>query len=141
MINEQGELLAFQLTGGNTHDLTPVDFLTKKLFGYLFGDKGYLSGNVFQRLYEKGIKLITRIRSNMKNKLMGYWEKLTLKSRGIIESVNNRLKQGCHIEHHRHRSRSNFLANLFSGLIGYQLQPNKPSLRSPLLFSRIPSMT
>lgn len=98
VINEKGELLAFQLTGGNVHDLAPVDFLAKKLFGHLFGDKGYLSANVFKRLYEKGIKLITRIRSNMKNKLMKPWEKLILRARGIIESVNNRLKYGCQIE-------------------------------------------
>ncbi len=132
VINEKGELLAFQLTNGSAHDLVPIDFLVKTLFGHLFGDKGYLSGKVFKRLYEKGIKLITRIRSNMKNKLMSPWEKLMLRGRGVIESVNNRLKHGCQIEHHRHRSRKNFLANLFGGLIGYQLQPNKPSLRLPL---------
>lgn len=129
VINEKGELIAFHLTNGSTHDLAPVDSLVKKLFGYLFGDKGYLSMKMFKQLYEKGIKLITRIRSNMKNKLMSPWEKLMLRARGVIESVNNRLKQGCQIEHHRHRSRRNFLANLFGGLIGYQLQPNKPSVR------------
>ena len=96
------------------------------------GDKGYLSASVFKRLYERGIKLITRLRSNMKNKLMNPWEKIMLQARGLIESVNNRLKYGCQIEHHRHRSRKNFLANLFGGLIGYQLQPRKPSLRNPL---------
>lgn len=140
VINEKGELLAFQLTNASTHDLVPIDFLVKNLFGTLFGDKGYLSLKVFTRLYQKGIKLITRIRSNMKNKLMGTWEKLLLRSRGVIESVNNRLKHGCQIEHHRHRSAKNFLANLFAGLIGYQLQPHKPSLRLkpnelPLQFS------
>jgi hypothetical protein len=128
VINEKGELLAFQITDGSVHDLLPVDFLAKSLFGYLFGDKGYLSANVFKRLYDKGIKLITRIRSNMKNKLMNPWEKLMLRARGVIESVNNRLKYGCQIEHHRHRSRKNFLVNLFGGLIGYQLQPKKPSI-------------
>jgi len=129
IINEKGELIAFQLTEGNAHDLSSIDFLVKKLFGYLFGDKGYLSMKVFKKLYGQGIKLITRIRSNMKNKLMSPWEKLVLRGRGVIESVNNRLKQGCQIEHHRHRSRKNFLANLFGGLIAYQLQPNKPSIR------------
>ncbi len=142
IVNENGEILAFQLTDGSTHDLVPVDFLVKKLFGYLFGDKGYLSKKVFERLYEKGIKLVTRIRSNMKNRLMSCWEKLMLRTRGVIESVHNRLKNGCQIEHHRHRSRINFLANLFGGLIGYQLQPNKPSLRlSPQESSLLLSMS
>lgn len=129
VINECGQLQAFQLTSGKTHDLIPVDFLAAKLFGYLFGDKAYLSKKLFARLYEKGIKLITKIRSNMKNKLMNPWEKLMLQSRGLIESVNNRLKNGCQIEHHRHRSPVNFLANLFGGLAAYQLQPKKPSIR------------
>ena len=65
----------------------------------------------------------------MKNTLMGPWEKLMLQARGVIESVNNRLKNGCQIGHHRHRSPRNFLANLFGGLVAYQLSPNKPSIR------------
>lgn len=140
VINDQGEILAFQLTSGNVHDLTPVETLAQKLFGALFGDKGYLSSTLFKKLYEKGVKLITTIRKNMKNKLIDPLEKLLLRSRGLIESVNNRLKNGCQIEHHRHRSPKNFLANLFGGLICYQLQPKKPSLRfsssaQPLLSS------
>lgn len=129
VINECGELQAFQLTSGSTHDLVPLESLVKKLFGYLFGDKAYLSKKMFNRLYKQGLKLVTKIRSNMKNKLMDPWEKFMLRSRGLIESVNNRLKNGCQIEHHRHRSPINFLANLFGGMIAYQLQPTKPSLR------------
>lgn len=139
VINEQGEILAFQLSSGNIHDLIPVEELSKKLFGHLFGDKGYLSNKLFKNLYEKGIKLITTIRKNMKNKLMDPWEKLMLRSRGVIESVNNRLKNGCQIEHHRHRSPMNFLVNLFGGLICYQIQPNKPSLRLPSTNRRLTS--
>lgn len=122
IVNENGEILAFQLSHGSTHDLAAVSFLVKNLFGHLLGDKGYLSKKTFEKLYERGIKLVTRIRSNRKNQLMNSWEKLMLRTRGIIESVHNRLKQGCQIEHHRHRSRKNFLANLCGGLIGYQLQ-------------------
>jgi len=44
-----------------------------------------------------------------------------LRERDVIEGVNNRLKNGCQIEHHRHRSPKNFLANLFGGLAVYQL--------------------
>jgi hypothetical protein len=128
VINENGELLSLQLTDGSTHDLIPLHALTRQLFGLLFGDKGYLSAKKFRELYQKGIKLVTRIRSNMKNKLLLYSEKLLLRARGVIESVHNRLKYGCQIEHHRHRSFINFLANLFGGLIGYQLDPKKPSL-------------
>ena len=108
VIDEKGEILAFQLSSGNVHDLIPVEDLVTKLFGYLFGDKGYLSAKTFKKLYEKGIKLITTFRKNMKNKLMLPLEKLLLRCRGVIESVNNRLKHGYQIEHHRHRSPINF---------------------------------
>lgn len=129
VINERGDILAYQLTTGNTDDRKPVTLLTKDCFGKLFGDKGYLSSQLFEELYQRGLQLITKLRSNMKNKLMKVEDKLLLKSRGVIESVNDRLKNGCQIEHHRHRSVLGFLANLVSGLAAYQIDPHKPSLR------------
>jgi hypothetical protein len=50
VVNEQGELLAFRLTPGNTDDRTPVPELTKGLVGKLFGDKGYISQKLFNTL-------------------------------------------------------------------------------------------
>jgi len=34
------------------------------LFGKLFGDKGYISKELFQRLYLRGLRLITRINAD-----------------------------------------------------------------------------
>ena len=65
----------------------------------------------------------------MKNKLMSIVDKILLKSRGIIESVNNKLKFDCQIEHHRHRSPWNFLVNLISGIVAYAYDPCKPSIQ------------
>ena len=65
----------------------------------------------------------------MHNKLMSLWDKLLLRKRGLVESVLNKLKHGCQIEHHRHRSPWNFLVNLLSGLIAYSQDPRKPSLQ------------
>ncbi|WP_162180944.1 transposase [Neochlamydia sp. TUME1] len=31
-------------------------------------------------------------------------DKILLRKRGVVESVNNKLKNSCQIEHHRHRS-------------------------------------
>jgi len=128
VINDEGELLAWQLTSGNVDDRGPVPMITQKLQGLLFGDKGYISNNLFKKLYERGLKLITRLRSNMKNKLMTLPERILLKKRGLIESVNDQLKNVSQIEHTRHRSVWNFLSNLMGGLISYTLQQNKPSL-------------
>ena len=128
VINDKGELLAWQLTSGNTDDRKPVPKMTQKLQGLLFGDKGYLSKGLFEELYERGLKLITRLRSNMKNKLMSISERILLKKRGLIESVNDQLKNVSQIEHTRHRSVWNFLSNLMGGLLSYTFQKNKPSL-------------
>lgn len=128
VINDKGELLAWKLTTGNVDDRNPVPELTEKLKGLLFGDKGYISTKLFQELYERSLKLITRLRSNMKNKLMNISEKILLKKRGLIESVNNQLKNISQIEHTRHRSVWNFLSNLMCGLASYTSRRDKPSL-------------
>ena len=65
----------------------------------------------------------------MKNKLMSLVDKILLRSRGIIESVNNKLKNSCQIEHHRHRSRWNFLVNLISGIVAYAYDSYKPCIQ------------
>ncbi len=46
----------------------------------LIGDKGYISQDLFNRLYEKGLQLITKIRKNMKNKLMPIIDKIFCRS-------------------------------------------------------------
>ncbi len=82
------------------------------LTGQLFGDKGYISQPLFNQLWQQGWQLVTRIKKNMKNKLMPLRDKILLRKRGIIESVHNILKSQCHIEHSRHRSHINFMAHL-----------------------------
>ena len=130
------------LSTGNVDDRIPVLGLSKDIFGKLFGDKGYISQELFLKLYEKGIAIITKLKRNMKNKLMHIVDKFLLKSRGVIESVNNKLKSDCQIEHHRHRSPWNFLVNLVSGLVAYSYDSCKPSIRftkreKKLVFDRI----
>lgn len=129
VVNDQGELLASKLTPGNTDDRTPVPELVKQLFGKLFGDKGYISKALFAELFERGLQLITKLKSNMQNRLMPMIDKVFLRKRAIIESVNDQLKNISQIEHTRHRSPTNFLVNLLSGLIAYCHQPKKPSIR------------
>jgi len=128
VINHRSEIITWMLTPGNVDDRKPVPFLTQKIFGKIYGDRGYISQNLFDKLYEKGLQLITRIRANMKNVLMDTYDRLVLAKRGIIESVNMKLKLGCQIEHHRHRSVLNFMTNLLSGLVSYSLNPHKPEI-------------
>ena len=137
VFNDRGELLDFTLTPGNVHDIKALLRLAKRLFGKLFGDKGYLSASVFKTLFESfNIQLITKLKRNMrnvplgKNKLMPLADKLLLRKRAIAETIIDQLKTlgVSPIEHSRHRSLANFLVNLVCGLIAYSLQPNKPSL-------------
>ena len=133
IVNDRGELLAVKVTPGNVSDANKsvVTGLAKGLRGKLFGDKGYLSKDIFEQLWGQGLQLITNIRSNMKQRLLPLWDKLMLRKRFIIETVNDHLKNNEQIEHSRHRSFTNFSVNLLAGLIAYQLQPKKPSIRLP----------
>ena len=129
VVNERGEILSFQLTPGNTDDRKPLPVLFEGLFGKVFADKGYISKDLFVEFFEQEIQLITGIRKNMKNQLMPIMDKILLRKRSIIETINDQLKNISQIEHSRHRSFTNFLVNLISGLVAYALQPKKPSLK------------
>jgi hypothetical protein len=127
--NDRGELLACQLTPGNIDDRQPVPTLAKRLFGKLFGDKGYISQQlVAQLLAACKVQLVTFARSNMQGRLLHHDDVLLLRKRAIMETINDQLKNISQIEHSRHRSPLNFVVSLFAGLIAYCLQPKKPSL-------------
>jgi len=129
VINDCGELLNITLTPGNTDDRKPVPELLKHLFGKVFADKGYISVPLAKTLLKSlRIQLITKFKSNMKNRLMCLGDRLLLRKRAIVESVIDQLKNISQIEHSRHRSPVNFMINLLAGLIAYCLQPKKPSL-------------
>jgi len=128
VVNERGAVLAFTLTPGNVDDRKPLPKLVKALFGKLLGDKGYLSQPLFESLLEQGIQLITNVRANMKNRLLLLSDKLLLRKRYIIETINDQLKNQSQIEHSRHRSPVNFVINVVAGLIAYMWQPKKPAI-------------
>lgn len=134
VVNDQGELLAFCLTPGNVDDRHPVPKLVKGFVGKLKGSKSYLSQPLAQHLLvTQGLHLITKLRKRMRNRLLDFSDKLLLRKRAIIETINDQLKNICQIEHSRHRSPINFLVNLVAGLIAYCHQPKKPSLGLQLL--------
>ena len=65
----------------------------------------------------------------MKNQLMGMREKILLRKRSVIETINDELKNIFQIEHSRHRGQANFLMNLTSGIAAYCLFDKKPSIK------------
>lgn len=127
--NDKGDLMSFKITKSNTDDRKPVLDLMKGLEGKLFGDKGYISAELFNTLLAKGIKLITKIKKNMQNKLMDLTDKILLRKRAIVETIIDQLKNISQIEHSRHRSATNFLVNMVAGLTAYCFREKKPSLK------------
>lgn len=127
VINNKGELMNCQFTKATTDDRSVVEHLTSGLKGKIVGDKGYISKDLSEKLSSNGLSLITKIKSNMKNKLMPLYDRLLLKKRGVIETVNGQLKEICQIEHTRYRSVYGFVYNTLSALVAYCLKPAKPS--------------
>jgi transposase len=123
-----GQLLNVCFTPGNISDLKVAPTLTENLFGKLVGDKGYISQALFEQLFSRGLQLITRIKRNMKNKLMLLFDKLLLRKRAVVETVIDQMKNISQIEHPRHRSVINYFADTIAGLIAYTYREKLPSL-------------
>ncbi len=128
VVNDRGELLAFQITPGNIDDRQPVEELTRGLTGRLIENRGYISQQLFKVLWDRGLRLITKIRQNMHNKLMPMVDQLLLRQRAIIETINAPIKNIQQIEHTRHRSLVNAMVNVLATLVAYTHQPRKSSL-------------
>ena len=131
IVNEKGDLLNFQITQANTDDREPLKNpkFTEKISGKMFGDKGYISVQLTQLLFDNDIHLFTTIKRNMTNYLMTLADKILLRKRSVIETINDELKNICQVEHSRHRSFENFITNLISGLIAYCFFPKKPAIK------------
>ena len=128
--NEKGELLNFMITPGDIDDREPLKYnaFVEFHYGKLVGDKGYIGKELFQRLFVNGIQLITKLKSNMKGALMSVSDKLLLRKRAIIETVNDELKNIAQIEHSRHRCFDNFIVNILGAIAAYCMFPKKPCI-------------
>lgn len=131
IVNEKGEIINFIITQGNVDDRKPLENskFIDKIKGKLYADKGYISAKLTQLLFIDGIQLITGIKNKMKNCLLEMKDKILLRKRSVIETINDELKNICQIEHSRHRSFQNFISNLISGLIAYCFFPKKPAIK------------
>ena len=113
-------------------DRKPLEYkaFVEFIYGKLVGDKGYIGKHLFERLFVDGIQLITKLKSNMKGALMSVSDKLLLRKRAIIETVNDELKNIAQVEHSRHRSFDNFVVNLLGGIAAYSYFPKKNDNKS-----------
>jgi hypothetical protein len=132
IINQQGEIINFVFTPGNVADNNKavLRHLFNGIKGKCFGDKGYMSA-FFEEFYQQGLQIITKVRSNMKNKLLLLEDKLKLRKRAVVESVNDILTSVFDLEHTRHRSAVNAMAHMMAALTAYCFYDNKPQVFLP----------
>jgi len=131
LVNDKGEILNFIITQANVDDRNPIkenNFL-KKIIGSLYADKGYISKEITEMLFDDGLHLVTGIKNNMKNVLMTMRDKILLRKRSVIETINDQLKNIAQAEHSRHRSFGNFITNFVASLIAYSFQEKKPAIK------------
>jgi len=128
VINHKGELMAVNITPGNTDDRKPLDAMTENLTGKLLADKGYISKDLFRKLWDRGLHLITGIRKNMRNHLLPLSDKLLHRKRFLVETVFDMLKSDMGLVHTRHRSSTNAFVHILSCLVAYTLGKNKPTI-------------
>ena len=138
IINDRGEIISFVITQGNVDDRKPLSMesFIEKVSGKLYADRGYISQKLAEILFVDGIHLVAKMRNNMKGGELPLYDRLMLRKRAVIESVNDELKNICQIEHSRHRSFSNFITNLIAGLLAYSFLPKKPSIKVDFVDSK-----
>jgi hypothetical protein len=128
VINHKGQVMALRITPGNKADGTVLDDITRHLVGKLYADKGYIGHELFRKLWQRGLHLITGIRRNMRNYLMPLADKIMLRKRFVIETVLDILKCEMGLEHSRHRAPVNAMVHVLSCLVAYAFRPGKPSI-------------
>ena len=67
----------------------------------------------------------------MKNKLLLLEDKLKLRKRAVVESVNDILTSVFDLEHTRHRSAVNAMTHMLAALTAYCFYDGKPSVFLP----------
>lgn len=135
VVNHKGHLMAVKITPGNTDDRDPLSDMTKGLTGKCFADKGYIGKEIFKKLWDQGMHLVTGIRKNMKNHLMPFIDKVLLRKRFIIETIFGVMKTDFNLEHSRHRSPTNAFVSILACLVDYTYKANKPQIRAFLIQS------
>ena len=134
--NDKGEILNFMITPGDVDDREPLKIksFVEFIYGKLVGDKGYIGKDLFSKLFIDGIQLITKLKNNMKGGIRTMYDRILLRKRAVIETVNDELKNIAQIEHSRHRSFTNFVVNLIGGIAAYCLFPKKPMINLERVF-------
>ena len=121
IINDRGEIISFVITQGNVDDRQPLSMesFIRNVSGKLYADRGYISEKLAETLFVDGIDFVAKMRNNMKGGELPLQDRVMIRKRAVIESVNDELKNICRVEHTRHRCFTNFITNPIAGLLAY----------------------
>ena len=122
IVNKFGHPISFSLTHANCDDRKVPDNLFSKIFGKLFGDRGYIGKPFFERMKDKMIHMVTALRNNMNPQIINQEDSRKLNKRSIIETTFNSLKNNLNMQHTRHRSPQNFAINIISSVCAFCLR-------------------
>ncbi|KJV69913.1 transposase DDE domain protein [Orientia tsutsugamushi str. TA716] len=85
--------MSVKIIKANKSDLSVASVISKVLSGKLFGDKAYISKDLFHQLLTNGLRLFTNLHKDMQTYLLDIEDKRLLNKRSLIESVLNVLKK------------------------------------------------
>jgi DDE family transposase len=91
VVNDGGEILVCRFTSGNVEDRVPIPRQVRRLWSNLLGDKGYRSQPLSEQLEEQGMRLVTRLKGKVKNRLILEAGEL-LRKRSIMETVIDQMR-------------------------------------------------
>lgn len=96
IINEKGGFLNFMFTLGNVDDREPLKrgWFLENIKGKQCADKDYIGQTLFETLFLNGIQLVTKVKNKMRNSLMSIADKILLRKRAYIETVNEGQQHG-----------------------------------------------
>ena len=130
VIDHLGKLVKFKFTKASMADNNKDHMLSffAGIAGKMYADKGYINQTAWSELMNNGLQIFTKIKKNMKNKLMTLEDKLLLSKRGVIESAFNLMITQCDLEHSRHRSFVNAFVAMLASLIAYSYLDHLPTI-------------
>ncbi len=122
IVNHNMEIVSMKITKGSTSDIRALDnSMVKGLVGWLVGDRGYISKDKTKELAQKGLKLVTKQRKNMRQLPSTSWLNYIIGQRQKIESVFASLKYRLSAINKYARSPEGFFVQLFSAIITFSL--------------------
>ena len=123
IINDNMDIVSMRITDGSTSNLKALDKnMVKNIFGYLIGDKGYLSKKKSKELSQYGVQLITKPRKNMKQIPVSKEVLSFLKKRQLVETVFSSLKHSLNMINRYARSIESCFAQVISATIAYSIK-------------------